>query len=52
MIVVLGALLMRAGAKIKPNYNHHLKELVLQISYNYRSAMLFADHGFRNPRCV
>jgi hypothetical protein len=47
--IVLGALLMRAGAKIKPEYIQHLKQLVPQIPCGYGAAMPFADPGFRKP---
>jgi hypothetical protein len=46
--IILGALMMRAGAQIKEEDLQHLRDLVPQINCSYRRTVL-GDHGFRTP---
>ncbi|KAJ5159012.1 uncharacterized protein N7500_008663 [Penicillium coprophilum] len=46
--IILGALMMRAGARINAADLQHLRDLVPQINCNSRRP-LFEDHGFRTP---
>ncbi|KAE8369042.1 hypothetical protein BDV27DRAFT_141567 [Aspergillus caelatus] len=47
--VILGALMMRAGARIRAEDLQHLKDLVPQIHCNSRFALPICDEGFRSP---
>ncbi|KXH52926.1 hypothetical protein CNYM01_08165 [Colletotrichum nymphaeae SA-01] len=47
--IVVGALMMRAGAKIKADDFQHLRDLVPKIPCQYRFAMPIVDFGFRDP---
>lgn len=49
MTVILGALMMRAGANIKPEDIQHLRDLVPQINCNSAATLPLFDKGFRNP---
>ncbi|KAJ5145487.1 uncharacterized protein N7515_000051 [Penicillium bovifimosum] len=46
--IILGALIMRAGAKIKNEDLEHLRALMPQINCSLRRSMS-GDHGFRPP---
>ncbi|KAJ5827517.1 hypothetical protein N7447_004280 [Penicillium robsamsonii] len=46
--IILGALMMRAGARINAADLQHLRDLVPQINCTPRRT-LFVDHGFRTP---
>ncbi|KAJ5383204.1 hypothetical protein N7517_001115 [Penicillium concentricum] len=46
--IILGALMMRAGARINAADLEHLRDLVPQINCTSRRT-LFDDHGFRTP---
>ncbi|KAH8168694.1 MYND finger domain-containing protein [Sarocladium implicatum] len=46
--IIAGALMMRAGAKIKPEDIQHLRDLVPQINCNFGYALPFCDEGFRH----
>lgn len=46
--IILGALMMRAGARISAADLQHLRDLVPQINCTSRRT-LFEDHGFRTP---
>ncbi|KAI3327688.1 hypothetical protein HD806DRAFT_331215 [Xylariaceae sp. AK1471] len=48
-VIIAGALLMRAGAKIKESDLQHLRELVPQINCNPGYALPLMDEGFRGP---
>ncbi|KAF9888851.1 hypothetical protein FE257_008220 [Aspergillus nanangensis] len=48
-IIVLGALMMRAGAKIKNEDLQHLRELVPRIHCSAGYALPIGDEGFRAP---
>ncbi|KAJ0312270.1 hypothetical protein COL516b_001345 [Colletotrichum fioriniae] len=47
--IVIGALMMRAGAKIKAEDLQHLHNLVPKIPCQYRFALPIVDFGFRDP---
>ncbi|EXF83338.1 hypothetical protein CFIO01_07427 [Colletotrichum fioriniae PJ7] len=47
--IVVGALMMRAGAKIKAEDLQHLRNLVPKIPCQYRFALPIVDFGFRDP---
>ncbi|KAF9894816.1 hypothetical protein FE257_004437 [Aspergillus nanangensis] len=47
--IILGALMMRAGAKIKSEDLQHLRDLVARINCNARFALPIFDEGFRSP---
>ncbi|KAJ5482313.1 hypothetical protein N7475_001125 [Penicillium sp. IBT 31633x] len=46
--IILGALMLRAGARIREEDRQHLLDLVPQINCTSRRTLL-ADHGFRTP---
>lgn len=46
--IIMGALMMRAGARINAADLRHLRDLVPQINCTSRRTLL-EDHGFRNP---
>lgn len=46
--IMMGALMMRAGARINAADLQHLRDLVPQINCTSRRT-LFDDHGFRSP---
>ncbi|KAJ5459117.1 hypothetical protein N7530_011061 [Penicillium desertorum] len=46
--IILGALMIRAGARIKAADLQHLRDLVPQINCTSRR-MILGDHGFRTP---
>ncbi|CAG7983037.1 unnamed protein product [Penicillium nalgiovense] len=46
--IILGALMIRAGARINAADLQHLRDLVPQINCTSRR-MIFGDHGFRTP---
>ncbi|KAI1463297.1 uncharacterized protein F4812DRAFT_447264 [Daldinia caldariorum] len=49
-VIIVGALLMRTGAKIQESDMQHLRELVPQVSCNYiTSSVPESDRGFREP---
>uniref|UniRef100_A0A8H7TTE1 MYND-type domain-containing protein n=1 Tax=Bionectria ochroleuca TaxID=29856 RepID=A0A8H7TTE1_BIOOC len=48
-IIIAGALMMRAGAKIKPNHIQYLRGLAPKIHCNHRYALPLFDQGFREP---
>ncbi|KOC07133.1 hypothetical protein AFLA70_206g001620 [Aspergillus flavus AF70] len=47
--IILGALMMRAGAKIRAQDLQHLRDLVPQIHCSSRFALPLGDEGFRTP---
>ncbi|KAK1623603.1 hypothetical protein BDP81DRAFT_484805 [Colletotrichum phormii] len=47
--IVIGALMMRAGANIKTHDLQHLRDLVPEVPCQYRFALPIMDHGFRDP---
>ncbi|KAE8141879.1 hypothetical protein BDV38DRAFT_278662 [Aspergillus pseudotamarii] len=47
--IVLGALMMRAGARIRPEDLQHLKDLVPQVHCNSQFVSPSFDEGFRTP---
>ncbi|KAK6084242.1 MYND finger domain-containing protein [Seiridium cupressi] len=48
-VIILGALMMRAGAKIRPDDLDHLRELVPAIHCSPGYALPICDEGFRGP---
>ncbi|VUC36321.1 unnamed protein product [Clonostachys rosea] len=48
-IIIAGALMMRAGANIKPCYIQYLRGLVPKINCNHGFALPIMDQGFREP---
>lgn len=46
--IILGALMMRAGARINAADLQHLRDLVPQVNCTSRRT-IFEDHGFRSP---
>lgn len=48
-ILLLGALMMRAGARIRADDLQHLRELVPQVTCNEGSTFVLWDDGFRGP---
>ncbi|KAK1488603.1 hypothetical protein CABS01_02233 [Colletotrichum abscissum] len=47
--IVVGALMMRGGAKIKADDMQHLRDLVPKIPCQHRFALPMMDFGFRDP---
>ncbi|OGM49562.1 hypothetical protein ABOM_001733 [Aspergillus bombycis] len=47
--IILGALMMRAGARIKPADLQHLRDLIPQIQCNAQFVLPLVDEGFRSP---
>lgn len=48
-VILLGALFMRAGARITPDNLTHLRDLVPEINCNDRFVLPIMDEGFRAP---
>ncbi|OIW22897.1 hypothetical protein CONLIGDRAFT_657872 [Coniochaeta ligniaria NRRL 30616] len=48
-LILVGALMMRAGAKIKDEDMQHLRDLVPQINCNEGYTLPLMDEGFRGP---
>lgn len=48
-IILVGALMMRAGAKIREEDIQHLREVVPQINCNEGYRLPLGDQGFRGP---
>ncbi|KAI0126086.1 hypothetical protein BJ170DRAFT_459781 [Xylariales sp. AK1849] len=48
-VIILGATLMRAGARIRPEDMQHMRELVPGIACNTGSGTLITDDGFCHP---
>lgn len=48
-VIMLGALMMRAGAKISQEHIDHLRELVKDVSSSPVFRVAKDDHGFREP---
>lgn len=48
-VILLGALMMRVGAKIQDHDFQHLRDLVPQINCNEGYTMAIWDDGFRGP---
>jgi hypothetical protein len=48
-VIIVGALMMRAGAKISQDDLKHLRELVPTIASREGFALAFCDEGFRGP---
>ncbi|KAJ5580071.1 uncharacterized protein N7459_006056 [Penicillium hispanicum] len=49
MTIILGALMMRAGANIKPEDIQHLRDVAPQINCNETYTLPLFDQGFRSP---
>lgn len=49
VVIIVGALMMRAGARINDDDLQHLRELVPQINCNAGRASSLFDEGFRGP---
>lgn len=47
--IIVGALMMRVGARIKPEQLQHLRDLVPQIHCDDRFTLPLFDEGFRGP---
>ncbi|QMW27160.1 hypothetical protein G4B84_002449 [Aspergillus flavus NRRL3357] len=47
--IILGALMMRAGARIRAEDLQHLRDLVPQVHCTSRFALPLGDDGFRSP---
>ena len=47
--IILGALMMRAGARIRADDLQHLRDLVPQIQCNSQFVLPLFDEGFRSP---
>lgn len=47
--IILGALLMRAGAKIRPHDMQHLRDIVDHVPCHARYTWAMIDQGFRSP---
>ncbi|KAH6636091.1 hypothetical protein F5144DRAFT_546242 [Chaetomium tenue] len=47
--VILGALLMGTGAKIRDHDLQHLRQLASEVQCNENFALAFSDTGFRGP---
>jgi hypothetical protein len=48
-LIIAGALMMRAGAKIKPDDLQYIRDLVPRINSNHSYVLPIFDHGFRGP---
>ncbi|CAH0040486.1 unnamed protein product [Clonostachys solani] len=48
-VILAGALMMRAGARINPEHIQHIRELVPQIKCTYAFTLPVFDTGFREP---
>lgn len=48
-VIIVGALMMRAGANISKEQLQHLRDLVPKIDCQYGYALPFRDLGFRDP---
>lgn len=48
-VLLLGALMMRAGARIRPDDLQHLRDLVPQVTCNEGYTLPLWDDGFRGP---
>ncbi|WQF84603.1 Putative Zinc finger, MYND-type [Colletotrichum destructivum] len=48
-VIIVGALMMRAGANISKEQLQHLRDLVPNIDCQYGYALPFGDLGFRDP---
>ncbi|KAH9904077.1 hypothetical protein F4778DRAFT_790403 [Xylariomycetidae sp. FL2044] len=48
-LILVGALMMRAGAKIRPTDIEYLRELVPHMNCNHKYVLPLSDEGFRGP---